>query len=62
MLATSSSKVQYGNSWMQKTLQTRQARDNSTVNPRKELRMYLESPLERVDNVVAWWGVSYCIL
>jgi hypothetical protein len=24
--------------------------------------MYLESPLESVDNVVAWWGVSYYIL
>jgi hypothetical protein len=58
-LALSSSKVQYGTSWMQKTLLTRRARDRSTGNPREELRMYLESPLEAVENVVAWWGVSY---
>jgi hypothetical protein len=61
MLAPSSSKVQYGNSRMRKTLLTRQARDRSTGNPREELRMYLESPLENVENVVAWWGVRYCI-
>ena len=27
-------------------------------NPRQELQDYLATPLEEVDNVVAWWGVS----
>ena len=26
--------------------------------PRDELKRYIESPLEDLDNVVAWWGVS----
>ena len=26
--------------------------------PHDELKRYIESPLEDVDNVVAWWGVS----
>jgi hypothetical protein len=47
---------------MQQTLLTRQTHDRSTVNLRKELHMYLESLLENVENVVAWWGVSRSIL
>ena len=57
--SSSESKVQYGNIWMRKTLQTRQAHDRSTGNPHDELRNSLESPLETVENVVAWWGVSH---
>lgn len=62
ILVQSGSKVQYGNSWMRKILQSRQACDHSTENSRKELRMYLESPLENVENVMAWWGVRFCVL
>jgi hypothetical protein len=53
-----SGRVQYGTNWMRQTLQARQARDRMLKNPREELRSYLESPLECVDNVIAWWGVS----
>ena len=66
MLATKStssrSKVQYGTSWMRKTLQTRQDRDRSTEKPHDELHTYLEGPLEAVENVVGWWGVSSCCI
>jgi len=37
----------------------RQVADRAATSPREELRMYLEAPLEPVENVVAWWGVSY---
>jgi hAT family C-terminal dimerisation region len=46
---------------MKKTLQNHQVRDHLAVNPCKELCMYLESPLEDVENVVAWWGVRHQI-
>jgi len=49
---------QYGTNWMRKTLQARQARERMSTNPREELRLYLESPLEDADNIVACWGVS----
>ena len=54
--------VKYGNSWMRKTLQTRQACDCSTGNPHEELCIYLDGPLETVKNVVAWWGVHGIVL
>ena len=28
------------------------------MNPRNELKHYLESPVETGDDVIAWWGVS----
>jgi hypothetical protein len=54
----SSHNVQYGHSWMCTTVQARKAQDCLTSNPRKELDQYLAAPLEDVDNVVRWWGVS----
>lgn len=44
---------------MQAAVMARQAAERAAINPRRELRMYLEAPLEQVDNIVAWWGVSY---
>jgi hypothetical protein len=60
--APSSSKVQYGDSWLRKILQTRQARDRSTGNPHEELRIYLEGPLAITKDIIAWWGVSRHVL
>jgi len=50
-------KAQYGQSWMRATVQARKASDRATVSPREELQLYLESPLEFIDDVVKWWGV-----
>jgi hypothetical protein len=62
-LATlSTGKAQYGQSWMRATVQARKASDRATASPREELRLYLESPLEFVDDVVKWWGVRLCSL
>jgi hypothetical protein len=41
---------------MQQAIAANNAQALST-NPRQELRTYLESPLEPVDDVVGWWGV-----
>ena len=43
---------------MRATVQARKAQDRAATNPREELKQYLDSPLEVVDDVVAWWGVS----
>ena len=43
---------------MQEAIKSRLANDVVSRNPRQELQDYLATPLEEVDNVVAWWGVS----
>ena len=48
----------YGHSWMHETIKSRLASDVVSRNPRQELQDYLTAPLEEVDDVVAWWGVS----
>ena len=48
----------YGHSWMRETIKSRLASDVVSRNPRQELQDYLTAPLEEVDDVVAWWGVS----
>ena len=49
---------------MQAAVMARQAAERAARSPRQELQMYLDAPLEAVDNVVEWWGVSlpylYC--
>jgi len=50
--------AQYGHSWMRTTVQARKAQDWAATNPHEELKQYLDSPLEVVDDVVSWWGVS----
>jgi hypothetical protein len=52
---------QYGYSYMQAAVLTRQAADRASTSPRKELQMYLEAPLVDVEDIVAWWGVSSSI-
>ena len=54
----SSEHIQYGHSWMRATVQARKAQDRRTSNPREELEQYLAAPLEEVQNIVGWWGVS----
>jgi hypothetical protein len=44
---------------MRAAVDTRKATEQAHRGPREELKMYLEAPLESVENVVAWWGVSY---
>jgi hypothetical protein len=42
-------------------VQKRKAQDRMANNPRKELEQYLAAPLEDVDDIIRWWGVS-CFL
>ncbi|KAG2028810.1 hypothetical protein BDR03DRAFT_882625, partial [Suillus americanus] len=46
----------YGDNWMREAIRTRKTSDHLTHNPRQELNMYLSSPLEETDDIVAWWG------
>ena len=36
--------------------------DRAQLNPHAELQAYLKSPLELIDDVVGWWGVSFISL
>jgi hypothetical protein len=49
----------YGHSWMRDAVKTRVANDTANRRPRQELDDYLAAPLEDVENIVAWWGVSF---
>ncbi|KAG1843079.1 ribonuclease H-like domain-containing protein [Suillus tomentosus] len=48
---------QYGDAWMREAIKARQAADQLAHNPRQELTVYLSSPLEEANDVVAWWGL-----
>jgi hypothetical protein len=48
----------YGQSWMRDAIKARVSHDAARQRPRRELEDYLAAPLEDVENVVAWWGVS----
>lgn len=58
LAAVPESNRQYGYSWMRASVRGRHNAERAGLGPRDELTRYLESPLEEVDNVVAWWGVS----
>src|ERR1700721_1363335 len=48
---------------MRAAVSGRKSLDRTKSNPREELRAYLSAPLEAVDNVLLWWGVSpRCIM
>jgi hypothetical protein len=51
--------VQYGHAWMHALVKEQKAQEISNTNPHEELLCYLNAPLEDVENVVAWWGVSH---
>ncbi|KAJ8457093.1 hypothetical protein ONZ45_g18454 [Pleurotus djamor] len=49
--------VQYGHTWMRSKVQSRTETESRKVNPRDELKAYLDSPLElEITDVVRWWG------
>ncbi|KAF8810842.1 hypothetical protein BYT27DRAFT_7209063 [Phlegmacium glaucopus] len=52
------SSTQYGYSWMRASVRSHQEAEHFSSGPRDELKRYLDSPLEEVDGVVAWWGVT----
>ena len=43
---------------MQEAIKSCLVSDVVSCNPHQELQDYLATPLEEVDNVVAWWSVS----
>jgi hAT family C-terminal dimerisation region len=47
----------YSNAWMRKAIKAHQAADQLACNPHQELTVYLSSPLEEANDVVAWWGL-----
>ena len=47
---------------MRAAVRFRHDTERSVSEPRDELKRYIESPLEDIENVVAWWGVSNCLL
>ena len=57
-LATRPSNGQYSSSWMRTAVQFHHDAEHSVSEPHDELKRYIESPLEDVENVVIWWGVS----
>jgi hypothetical protein len=57
-LAHNEGSGQYGYSWMRASVRSRQEAERVGSGPRDELKRYLDSPLEEVNGVVAWWGVS----
>ncbi|KAJ7793382.1 hypothetical protein B0H14DRAFT_3498185 [Mycena olivaceomarginata] len=46
--------VQYRPLWIRAKVQGRKNKDFAAVNPRDELKAYLEAELQNVDDVVAW--------
>ena len=59
LAVSSMSRVQYGYAWMREAVGACQAADRSRVDPREELKVYLEVPLEVMDDIVEWWGVCH---
>jgi hypothetical protein len=49
--------ARYGSSFLLEAVQSFQSQEKTAVNPRDELKRYLNSPVESTDDVIAWWGV-----
>ena len=47
-----------GYSWIQEAIKSCLVSDVVSYSPCQELQDYLVTPLEVINNVVAWWGVS----
>jgi hypothetical protein len=58
VLAPSTQEGTYGHSWMRNAIKSRLATDAARRAPRQELLDYLAAPLEDINDIVAWWGVS----
>ena len=59
MPLTGSHNPQYGATWMRAAVKARYEADRIKTGPHDELKIYLTSPLEHVENVVLWWGVCF---
>jgi hypothetical protein len=53
IVAVPSAKIQYGHSWVHAAVDAWKATDYSKTTPWDELKWYLDSPLEHVDDVIA---------
>ena len=58
MPASSTREGTYKHSWMRNTIKSCLATDAASQAPYQELIDYLAAPLEDVNDMVAWWGVS----
>jgi len=58
VIASSARVGSYGHSWMRDAIKSRVASDAVGRSARQELQDYLTTPLEDVEDVVAWWGVG----
>ncbi|KAF5370432.1 hypothetical protein D9615_009740 [Tricholomella constricta] len=47
---------QYGYSWIRNAVRARVDAEHTQASPRDELKRYLESPLEKVEDVIGYWG------
>ena len=59
----------YGQSWMCEAIKSHLVSDTMSHSPHQELSQYLLAPLEDIEYVAAWWGVSlflnyagYCLI
>ena len=55
------SNSQYGHAYMCAAIKSCQTSDSAKQDPCQELIAYLSAPVEEVEDVVAWWGVSFNI-
>lgn len=52
---------QYRHAYMRAAIKSHQASDSANQDHHQELIAYLSAPVEEVEDVVAWWGVSFKI-
>jgi hypothetical protein len=55
-------KLQYGYTWMRAAVKAHQDVDHAKTGPREELKFYLSTPLEQVDDIVSLWGIRSCFM
>ncbi len=48
----------YGGSFLFEAVQSLQQQEKATGSPRDELKMYLESGVEHISDVISYWGVG----
>jgi hypothetical protein len=52
----------YGSSFLLDAVQSVKQTERAKAHPRDELKAYISSPLEEVDDVLRHWGVSDCFV
>jgi hypothetical protein len=50
----------YGSNFLLEAVQLFQQDEKASGSPRDELKQYLESSAEKMEDIIVWWGV--CIL